>query len=105
MTCAQPGCTGTIVDGYCDLCGMAPRRDDPQGPSSGGSAPPHPSAPASTRPARSTTATSRRADTTRRAGTSGPRRLGAGLVEVPQVPYRDPAEVVLSEPGVAESRR
>jgi len=23
MNCTQPGCTGTIVDGYCDLCGMA----------------------------------------------------------------------------------
>ncbi len=22
-TCTQPGCTGTIVDGYCDQCGMA----------------------------------------------------------------------------------
>jgi serine/threonine-protein kinase PknG len=22
MKCAQPGCTGTIVDGYCDVCGM-----------------------------------------------------------------------------------
>jgi serine/threonine-protein kinase PknG len=21
MTCTQPGCTGTIVDGYCDVCG------------------------------------------------------------------------------------
>ena len=19
--CTQPGCTGTIVDGYCDVCG------------------------------------------------------------------------------------
>ncbi|WP_323742554.1 serine/threonine-protein kinase [Nocardioides islandensis] len=24
MKCQQPGCTGTIVDGYCDVCGMAP---------------------------------------------------------------------------------
>ncbi|MEO9325016.1 tetratricopeptide repeat protein [Nocardioides sp. C4-1] len=24
MTCTQPGCTGTISDGYCDVCGMAP---------------------------------------------------------------------------------
>ena len=24
MKCAQPGCTGTIVDGYCDVCGLAP---------------------------------------------------------------------------------
>ncbi len=22
MRCTQPGCTGTIVDGYCDVCGM-----------------------------------------------------------------------------------
>jgi len=24
MKCQQPGCSGTIVDGYCDVCGMAP---------------------------------------------------------------------------------
>jgi len=24
MSCEQPGCAGTIVDGYCDVCGMAP---------------------------------------------------------------------------------
>jgi serine/threonine-protein kinase PknG len=23
MKCTQPGCSGTIVDGYCDICGMA----------------------------------------------------------------------------------
>jgi len=23
MNCTQPGCTGTIVDGYCDVCGVA----------------------------------------------------------------------------------
>ena len=23
MTCTQPGCGGTITDGYCDICGMA----------------------------------------------------------------------------------
>ncbi|WP_083935749.1 serine/threonine-protein kinase, partial [Saccharomonospora halophila] len=32
-------------------------------------------------------------------------RLGAGLVDVPQVPYRDPAEAVLADPMVAESKR
>ena len=26
MNCAREGCTGTIVDGYCDVCGMAPAR-------------------------------------------------------------------------------
>ena len=24
MKCEQPGCKGTIVDGYCDVCGMPP---------------------------------------------------------------------------------
>lgn len=24
ITCQQPGCAGTVVDGYCDVCGMAP---------------------------------------------------------------------------------
>ena len=23
MKCAQPGCTGNISDGYCDVCGLA----------------------------------------------------------------------------------
>ena len=23
MKCTQPGCSGTIIDGYCDVCGMA----------------------------------------------------------------------------------
>jgi serine/threonine-protein kinase PknG len=32
-------------------------------------------------------------------------RLGAGLVEIPPVPYRDPASAVLADPQVPESRR
>ena len=24
MACAQPGCSGAIEDGYCNLCGLAP---------------------------------------------------------------------------------
>jgi serine/threonine-protein kinase PknG len=35
MKCRQPGCTGTIVDGYCDVCGMPgqsmPRQSMPVG--------------------------------------------------------------------------
>lgn len=27
MKCQQPGCNGTIVDGYCDVCGMPPGAD------------------------------------------------------------------------------
>jgi len=32
-TCTQPGCTGSIVDGYCDVCGS------PAAPSKAASAP------------------------------------------------------------------
>jgi serine/threonine-protein kinase PknG len=32
-------------------------------------------------------------------------RLGAGLVDVPRVPYRDPASAVLADPEVAENKR
>ncbi|WP_260193472.1 serine/threonine-protein kinase [Actinophytocola gossypii] len=37
--------------------------------------------------------------------TSGRGRLGAGLVEVPVVPVRDPASAVLRDPAVSENKR
>ncbi|WP_216210862.1 serine/threonine-protein kinase [Amycolatopsis aidingensis] len=39
------------------------------------------------------------------ARTSRRGRLGAGLVDVPQVPYRDPASAVLANPVVSEEKR
>ena len=36
MKCPQPGCGGTIQDGYCDTCGMAPAAPA-SGPASSGS--------------------------------------------------------------------
>ena len=52
-----------------------------------------------------TGSTARRRSATGRGDTGGRAHLGAGLVEVPPVPYRDPTGVVLSEAIVAESRR
>jgi serine/threonine-protein kinase PknG len=80
--CGQPGCAGTITDGYCDVCGLPP-------------------APVST-PSRPT-GTSRSSRSSRTSGRRG--MLGAGLVEVPSVPYRDPASAVLANASVAENRR
>src|SRR5206468_12828615 len=112
LNCAQPGCTGQIVDGYCDVCGMAPVRER-----AGASAPPLPETPGGASPASSasqprlapSTATStyragRRSGSTRTRGI-GSSRLGAGLVEVPPVPARNPADAILTDPSVPENRR
>jgi len=90
MTCAQPGCGGTIQDGYCDTCGLA------------ASAP----VPASSAPsAASGSGQSSRSRSRRTSGRSARGRLGAGLVEIPPVPYRDPASAVLANPQVPENKR
>jgi serine/threonine-protein kinase PknG len=78
MTCTRPGCGGAIEDGYCDRCGLAPARPAPETHRWGGSA--------------------------RTRSTSRP-HLGAGLVEVPPVPSRDPLQAVMANPQVAEQRR
>ena len=119
--CAEPGCGGTIVDGYCDTCGTAPSLASPVHP-----APVEiPSASVSSASARSAgtgvsgytasgytgsssgtarTGTSRR--TGRTAGTRSTRgRLGAGMVVVPRVPRVDPATAVMADPQVAENKR
>ena len=79
MTCPRPGCDGTIQDGYCDTCGLA-------------TAVP---APNSSTPSRSR----------RTSGRLARGRLGAGLVEIPPVPYRDPASAVPADPQVPEKKR
>jgi serine/threonine-protein kinase PknG len=88
---------GTIsADGYCDTCGVAapsaPRPDSRAGAS----------AHASTGKLEKTTRTRR--GVTARTTAIRP-RLGAGYVEVPPVPPRDPATAVLTDPQVAEERR
>jgi serine/threonine-protein kinase PknG len=92
MTCGRDGCTGTIVDGYCDVCGMAARSE------------PTPSAATESILSGSATTQVRRSVTSRSSGMvrGG---LGAGLVDVPTVPYRDPSSAIMQEPTVVESRR
>ncbi|HEY1819513.1 MAG TPA: tetratricopeptide repeat protein [Trebonia sp.] len=150
--CTQPGCGGTIEDGYCDVCGLAPTTAPPApvrgagSPAGGGWAPlgsggsiryaggPAPGAGSGPGVASGGSgsgfsgpsgagsagygsggswvtglgsAGSASGPGTRgsRSGRSGRGRLGAGLVEVPPVPYLDPSSAVLSDPKVPESRR
>jgi serine/threonine-protein kinase PknG len=96
MNCARSGCTGTIVDGYCDDCGMAPRPESTSGTEVLGARPgTAPSEPSSHRVAGPSGGTS----STRR------HRLGRGLVAVPSVPARDPVTAIMAEAHVPEQRR
>jgi serine/threonine-protein kinase PknG len=119
-----PGCAGTIEDGYCNVCGMAAAaapavasvavtsaaaspattgpsgRSGPTGPGSRPSGTSGRSSSSSTG-TRSTSRGSRRGTSSRSSRGS----LGAGLIEVPPVPDRDPATAVLADPQVPESRR
>jgi serine/threonine-protein kinase PknG len=96
MNCAGAGCAGTVRDGWCDVCGLAAGRAGPDD---------------ATRPrARPATdvdaepATRRWGGAARTRATTRP-HLGAGLVEVPPVPARDPTQAVMARPQVAEGRR
>jgi serine/threonine-protein kinase PknG len=101
MNCEQPDCPGQIVDGYCDECGMAPARAP--APAVAPSIESQAAVPKSTATIAALTS-SRRTETVR-SRTSSRHRLGAGLVEIPDVPSVDPADVVMKDPQVPESRR
>jgi serine/threonine-protein kinase PknG len=136
--CVRPGCDGTIEDGFCSVCGMAPapvaasvaatpaKSAPPQSapPPSARSAPTSQSnartnplsaagtgrttgSPLSVRSARtgSTSLGSTRTGSGRSSTSTRRGRLGAGLVEVPSVPYQDPAAAILANPEVAERKR
>ncbi|MBL8931321.1 MAG: protein kinase [Kineosporiaceae bacterium] len=122
--CTQPGCTGTIQDGYCDVCGSpagapvvpaASSASAAGGPSDEGAAGGTPSTASkitsSNRlesiPIGSARAGGTRA--TRSVGTGSTRlrgaRLGAGLTFVPPVPALDPEAAIMKDPQVPEDRR
>ncbi|MET0899914.1 MAG: tetratricopeptide repeat protein [Mycobacterium sp.] len=103
MTCAEPGCGGTVVDGYCDRCGTAPAPE--------GAAPvaATPDGAASAAISVATSASTARSVSTARTGssrsTSTRGRLGAGVIAVPRVPRGDPAAAILTNPEVPERSR
>ena len=113
-TCGRAGCSGTIVDGYCDTCGMAPSASSAAAAAAAASTGVEAATAASpaARPG-STGHTSGRVDvsrlTTRSAhtgsGTSRRSRVGAGVVEIAPTAEVDPATVVMADPSVPEHRR
>jgi len=107
--CPRPGCSGTLdEDGFCDNCGLAAPvtassvTAEPATAGSAGSA-----STATTGTAWTSAGTTPMTTGSRRgSGRSSSRGLlGAGLVEVPRVPYRDPRTAVLDNPEVPEDKR
>ena len=112
LTCTEPDCGGTIQDGYCDICGLAaaPAREQTPGPAApwpaGVSSAAGPAGVlSSSEAARSASRSSRSPSRGRGSSRSSRGGLGAGLVEIPPVAYRDPSSAVLADPRVPENRR
>ena len=103
--CQQPGCTGTVgADGYCGGCGLRPGTASAAG--AGGTTVAGRAAPAVEARVSVPVPTSVGTTGSRPSGGhTGRRRLGAGLIELPPVPVRDPATAVLESPQVEESKR
>jgi serine/threonine-protein kinase PknG len=116
IACTQPGCTGTIQDGYCDVCGSpqgsaaAPDLSAATAAGVGGTT--STVSRASNRLASTALGSARAhagATTTVRLGTSSKRlrgaRLGAGLTTIPPVPAVDAAAAIMKDPVVPEEKR
>jgi serine/threonine-protein kinase PknG len=118
--CPREGCQGTIdADGFCDTCGLEAPATPPA--ATVPVAPPAKERKADSGPTTTRTGTVRTgsvatswtaptgavSSVSRRGSTRSSSRglLGAGLVEIPRVPYRDPKSAVLTDPQVPENKR
>ncbi|WP_270889777.1 serine/threonine-protein kinase [Pedococcus sp. 5OH_020] len=122
IACTQPGCTGSILDGYCDVCGSPQATASPPNGASAVTAPATAPAGVSQTPSTVSRTSDRLASTalgSARAGVGGSKvtrrvggstrlrgaRLGAGLTSIPPVPAVDAARAVMADPMVPEDRR
>ncbi len=104
-TCTQPDCAGSIVDGYCDVCGSPPDAIPVPAPEA-----PAGSVQTATQLASTAIGSARgRTGVTRRVGSGSRRlraaRLGAGLTSIPPQPPVDPGHAVLVDPHLSEEKR
>jgi serine/threonine-protein kinase PknG len=104
MRCER-NCPGTIVDGYCDTCGLAPVKA-PAG-TSGTAGKPKKTTTASVRTSALSTRTGSGSTRTGGSGRTGSRRrrFGGGLVDVAPVSQVDPATAVMANAEVPEDKR
>ncbi len=109
--CQSAGCGGTIDQGFCDRCGLAPAGVPTDG-ASRAIAPALPSQTWATRAASSVTASLSTAtaltSSTGRGGTGRSttrRHLGLGMVNVPGLPELSPELIVMTDPKVPDHKR
>ncbi len=118
--CRQPGCGGTVVDGYCDFCGLpsdevaaanAARADGADSAAVAGAA--STMTRGSSRLGSTALGSSRAlaggSKITRRVHSGSQRlrsaRLGAGLTRVPPAPVTDASQAIMKDPQVPEDKR
>src|SRR5262245_54404689 len=113
-TCSvTPNCDGHIVDGFCDVCGMQPAQSaaavgEPHvgtasAPTSASSGPTGSHRTGSTQLSGTSARGSRRSSQATRLSAS--RRLGLGLVDIPDIPRADPLTNLMAEAKVPENKR
>lgn len=109
LLCTRQGCSGKIVDGFCENCGRPPLGQSAGVAGKAGAAGTQASAVST--PSRSVSSLSGRSGSGRtgrssRSGRSSQRHaLGAGLVALPPLPSMDPLQSILANPVVPENKR
>lgn len=112
--CKRNGCTGTIEDDYCDVCGLAELKSDIlQGTlpnnSTRQSAVTRGTGSVITTGTGSSPLTNRSSKGSRRSSNttsrSSRRQLGAGLVSIPELPSTEPEKAIIADPKVPENKR
>ncbi len=111
--CRMPGCTGSIIDGYCDVCGAPAGSTEASEAAaarqSGGTSVTRASnliGATALGTARAGGAVTRSARKIREAAQRlRAARLGAGLTHVPPAPYVDPETAVMADPVIPEDKR
>ncbi len=106
LRCMRNGCTGTIEDDYCNVCGLAALKSLDVSHKQNASQ--------THRSSSITTATGSSPLTNRSKGSrrtsstsarSSRRQLGAGLTSVPELPSTEPEKAILPNPMVPENKR
>ena len=104
--CTRNHCTGTIEDGYCDVCGLAAIATSgtrPQPSAITGRSTPVTTGTGSSPLTNRASKGSRRTHSTSARSTR--RQLGAGLIAIPELPSTEPEKAILIEAKVSENKR